>query len=131
MLYSDFLKGVGCRDTKNNYKIFSDLEILYVNSDLTEEQIYAYGKRLVNTALTREEREINAKIEKDICDTHILLHNAEIDLEKYNADFRHYTTLGLVDDESIRFWKKEIRITRKKIREYKELIKDLEQCKYK
>lgn len=130
MLYDEFLAGTGCKDNKDNFQIYKDLEILYMNSELTKEKIYEYGKKLVNNALTDEQKEFNAGIDKEICDTKVLLTNTEADLARYNSNLNYYTAMGYADEESIKFWKKEIRLARKQIREYKELIKDLKNCKY-
>lgn len=131
MLYDEFLVGTGCKDNKDNFQIYKDLEILYMNSELTKEKIYEYGKKLVNNALTDEQKEFNVGIDKEICDTKVLLTTAEADLARYNSNLNYYTAMGYADEESIKFWKKEIRLARKQIREYKELIKDLKNFKYK
>ena len=47
MLYSEFIEGTGCQDNHHNFKVFQDLEVLYMNSDISKEHIYEYGKKLV------------------------------------------------------------------------------------
>ena len=129
MLFDEFIKGTGCKDNKKNYKVYKDLEILYMNSDLTKEQIYEYGKKLVDNSLTEEQIEFNTEIDKEISKVKIKLSGAKNDLARYNSNLNYYTAMDWADDESVKFWKKEIRLTRKTIREYKELIKDLENSK--
>ncbi len=66
MMYSEFAEAVGCKDNEHNHKVFRDLEVMYMNSDLTKEEIYEYGKKLVDNSKSAEqialEQEINAKI---------------------------------------------------------------------
>lgn len=48
MLYSEFVEGTGCKENMHNFKVYEDLEVMYDNSNLTKEQIYEYGKKLVD-----------------------------------------------------------------------------------
>lgn len=48
MLYSEFVEGTGCKENMHNFKVYRDLEVMYINSNLTKEQIYEYGKKLVD-----------------------------------------------------------------------------------
>lgn len=48
MLFSEFVENVGCKESAHNFKVYKDLEVMYNNSDLTKDQIYEYGKKLVN-----------------------------------------------------------------------------------
>lgn len=48
MLYSEFIEGTGCKSSAHNFKVFQDLEAMYMNSQLSKEQIYEYGKKLVD-----------------------------------------------------------------------------------
>lgn len=57
MLYSEFVEGTGCKENDHNYKVYKDLEILYMNSDLTKQDIYEYGKKLVDNSKTEKEVE--------------------------------------------------------------------------
>lgn len=36
MMYSEFIEGTGCKDSKKNYQIYKELEIIYMNSDCTK-----------------------------------------------------------------------------------------------
>ena len=67
MMYSEFIEGTGCKDSKYNYGVFRNLEIMYMNSDLSKEQIYEYGKKLVDNSKSEEqlrlERETRIKID--------------------------------------------------------------------
>lgn len=68
MMWHEFIAGTGCRDTENNYQVYKDLEIMYMNSDMSKEKIYAYGVKLVDNSLTDKELEYNAGIMAQIED---------------------------------------------------------------
>lgn len=62
MLWHEFIAGTGCRDTEHNYAVYKDLEIMYMNSDMSKEKIYEYGRKLVDNNLTERELMHNADI---------------------------------------------------------------------
>lgn len=68
MLWQEFIAGTGCRDTEHNYGVYKDLEIMYMNSDMSKEKIYEYGRKLVDNSLTEAEQEHNAGIMAEIED---------------------------------------------------------------
>ena len=73
MLYDEFLVGTGCRDNADNYKVYKDLEIMYMNSDMTKQEIYEYGKKLVNNALTEAQIAWNADIDRQVAEQQNLI----------------------------------------------------------
>lgn len=66
MMYSEFVNGTGCKQTAHNYAIFQHLEIMYMNSDLTKQEIYEYGKKLVDNRKTDEEIEFERQTKERI-----------------------------------------------------------------
>lgn len=68
MMYNEFIEGTGCNDNDHNYKVYKDLEVMYMNSDLTKQEIYEYGKKLVDNRKSQEqmmlENEIKEKLEE-------------------------------------------------------------------
>lgn len=66
MLYSEFVSGTGCKDNAHNYKVYKDLEIMYMNSDMTKSEIYAYGKKLVDNSKSPAELETERQIRETI-----------------------------------------------------------------
>lgn len=50
MMYSEFIEGTGCRQNEHNYKVFQNLEAMYINTDMSKEEIYEYGKKLVDNS---------------------------------------------------------------------------------
>ena len=68
MLYSEFVAGTGCKDNEHNYKVYKDLEVMYMNSDMSKAEIYAYGAKLVDNSPSKAQAEAVAKISKQIDD---------------------------------------------------------------
>ena len=66
MMYSEFVKGTGCKENNHNYNIFIKLEDLYMNSDITKEEVYEFGKKLVDNSETEEEKAFREEIEREI-----------------------------------------------------------------
>ena len=66
MMYSEFVQGTGCKDNEKNYEVFKNLEVMYMNSDMTKEQIYEYGKKLVDNSKSPEELENEAHVKAEI-----------------------------------------------------------------
>ena len=68
MMYSEFVKATGCKETQNNYQVFLNLETMYMHTEMTKEEIYEYGKKLVNNSKTAEEialeNEVKAQIDE-------------------------------------------------------------------
>ena len=98
MLYREFVEGTGCKDNDHNYKVYKDLEIMYMNSDLSKAQIYEYGKKLVDNNYKSEKElavEARVKAEIDECKSYIAYYKAEI----ARAD-----QLKAIEDDPI--WKK-------------------------
>lgn len=66
MTYNEFITGTECKDNDYNYKVFKDLEILYMNSDLSKSNIYEYGKKLVDNSKTEQEIEFEKFVKAEI-----------------------------------------------------------------
>ena len=66
MMYSEFVIGTGCKENNHNYNIFIKLEDLYMNSDITKEEVYEFGKKLVDNSETEEEKALREEIEREI-----------------------------------------------------------------
>ena len=45
MLFSEFVEGTGCKDNEKNYEVYKNLEIMYMNSNMSKAEIYEYGKK--------------------------------------------------------------------------------------
>ena len=114
MLYSEFVQGTGCKETDHNFKIYQDLEILYMNSNLSKQEIYEYGKKLVDNSKTPAELEFEAEINGEIDDyrSQIKYYQNQIELHK---------DMGWSKD-TIRYARAEIKKLRRRIRECKWIL---------
>lgn len=109
MLYSEFIEGTQCRDNDFNHKVYKNLEILYMSSDLTKEEIYEYGKKLVDNSKTAEEIAFEEEIKAEMRKYKQYIKDAKQTLEYYRS----------IDRKDM------IKIVREEIREYKRKIYEL------
>ena len=91
MLYNEFVEGTGCRDNEHNYKVYKELEIIYMNTDCTKAHIYEMGKKLVDNSKSEAELKLEAEIKAEIAE-----HKAEI--ERYR---------GYIEEDTLmmNYWK--------------------------
>lgn len=119
MMYSEFLEGTGCKQNEHNYKEFTDLEVMYTNSDLTKEQIYEYGKKLVDNSKSKAELEFEAEINEWI-------ERAKRDIEWYKGEIERYQSYIDAGDSTwkidLKEAKKYLKASRGKVRTYKDLL---------
>jgi len=120
MLYNEFIEGTGCKDNDHNYKVYKDLEIMYMNSDMSKAEIYEYGKKLVDNSKSEAELKVEAEVKAEI-----EAHKAEIaqykEWIKQNEELLSYWKAQM-DKEMVAFyrnpikhWKEEIRYHRNQI----------------
>lgn len=104
MMYSEFAKAVGCKDNEHNHKVFNDLQIMYMNSDLTKEEIYEYGKKLVDNSKSPEqirlEEEVKAEI--NIC---------KRDLAYWTREYQRNVELAKYEDNE--YWEMSFKVSAK------------------
>ena len=98
MMYSEFVQGTGCKLTEHNYKVFLDLEAMYMHTALTKEEIYEYGKKLVDNSKTEAELELEAEIKADI-------ETAKAEAKRYTDNAKLYDQWA--KEENDEFWKKD------------------------
>lgn len=105
MLYSEFIEGTGCKDNEKNFKVYKDLEIMYMNSDMSKADIYEYGKKLVDNRKSERELQIEAEIKDQIkgIKEEIKVNN---DLIKYHEEMARYCK-EVADDEMYK-WNRRI-----------------------
>ena len=113
MMYSEFAKATGCRDNAHNHKVFENLEIMYMNSDMTKEEIYEYGRKLVDNSKSPEQIEFEEKV------------NAEIslclrDIEYWKMQIEH--NKAILESETNVVWSKNLKNS---IKGYQQEIKNL------
>ena len=127
MLYDEFLAGTGCRDNADNYKVYKDLEILYMNSELTKQEIYEYGKKLVNNALTAAQIAWNEDIDRQIA-------KIQEQVDYYLGEAEYYKQVIVMwtgyDEDSVKSGKYQLKRVKREARYYRNKIRDLKTCKY-
>ena len=134
MLYSEFVTGTGCKDNATNYRIYKDIEVMYMNSDLSKAEIYEYGKKLVDNSKSEAEIEAENKITAEIDE--LKADNAErknriesrkSEIEREKAYLVGETDKGWIDysKNNIKWYKEDIRQQREWIRANSAKIKAL------
>lgn len=121
MLYSEFITGTECKDNPHNYQVYKNLEIMYMNSDMSKDQIYAYGKKLIDNTFKSEEQqriETIVKGEIDVLKRDIASFKADISL------YQQYVEIS-ADRSKKRMWKEHISVKRDLIRKAKARIASL------
>lgn len=120
MLYNEFIEGTGCKDNDHNYKVYKDLEIMYMNSDMSKAQIYEYGKKLVDNSKSEAELKVEAEIK-----TQIEEHKARIATLrgwiKQNEEMLGYWKEQM-DKEMMAFYRNPIKNWKEEIRYHKNQI---------
>ena len=83
MLFSEFQQGTGCKDNEYNHKVYEDLEVMYMNSDISKQEIYEYGKKLVDNSKSEEQLELEARIKAEIAGLKEQLRTFQADAKRY------------------------------------------------
>lgn len=109
MMYSEFVNGTGCKDTENNYRVFLNLEQMYMHTEMSKEEIYEYGKKLVDNSKTAEEIEFENEIKRQIA-------NCKEAVKTYIETAEMYTEWAKNETDPIA--KKDWKATAKRYREY-------------
>lgn len=125
MLYSEFVTGTGCKDNATNYRIYKDLEVMYMNSDLSKADIYEYGKKLVDNSKSEAEIEAENKITAEIDE--LKADNAErknrIESRKAKIEREKAYLVGETDKGWIDYCKSNIKWYKADIRQQREWIR--------
>lgn len=123
MLYQEFVEGTGCRDNDHNYKVYKDLEVLYMNSDISKAEICEYGKKLVDNSKSEKELQVEAEVKAEIAD-----HKAEIEsykrwIEDNQRMAGYWKEQG--DREMVAFYRNPVKTWKEQIRYHREQINAL------
>lgn len=121
MLYREFIEGTGCRDNEKNYKVYKDLEIMYMNSNMSKSEIYEYGKKLVDNSKTEKELQIEAEINEQINTFKALIESNKSFINYHTEMVKIHKEFGDKEMEKdnrrmVRYFKNENRVLRDKIR---------------
>lgn len=114
MLYDEFVKGTGCRETEKNYQVYKELEALYMNSNLSKDEVYTLGKMRVDNGLTDKEKD-------EIKDLETVLDEWIENSQYYENYIYHgtYKEIAILHKSHI----KDLQIISRNIKELKEQIK--------
>ena len=122
MMYDEFVKGTGCKDNEHNREVFKGLEAIYMATNLTKEQIYEAGKKLVDNSKTEKE----LAFEKEINEKKTAL-RYEITQHEVNAlDYEKFS-LTSEADEAKKYWKSRAKDERELARQAKVELRTLNQ----
>ena len=133
MLYDEFVENTGCRQTDYNYQIYKRLELIYMNDNtVTKEEIYEYGKKLVDNSLTKEQLKWNEDIDEQIVEIKQRIESGKDDIERYKANLEWSKGTYFGDDlkAELKFWRRAIKDEQDTIKRLRENIKWLKDCKY-
>ena len=108
MLYSEFVEGTGCRENDHNFKVYKDLEIMYMNSNMSKQEIYEYGKKLVDNSDTPEQVALKAEIRAQI-------DSMKKDIAHYKSEIEFYKDMEW-GKNTVKYAKEMIKSLRQQIR---------------
>ena len=123
MLYSEFIQGTGCKDNEKNYKVYKDLEIMYMNSNMSKAEIYKYGKKLVDNSKTEKELQIEAEIKEQIAGYKAMIADNKKWIEYYDEMARIFKEDG--DKEMTRSNRQTAKMYRDENRRLRDMIRFL------
>ena len=117
MMYSEFVNGTKCKDNEHNRKVFENLEVMYMNTEMTKEEIYEYGKKLVDNSKTPAEiefeNELNARVNE-----------LKAEIKRHSEDAKQYEQWHKEGDMN-NFWKNEAKWQRELARRDREELRNL------
>ena len=127
MLYSEFIENTGCKASEYNYQVYKNLEVMYMNSDISKEVIYEYGKKLVDNSKSQAVIEFEEGITKKIEEKKKIIEDNKWSIEYYNNllnDSHYYLTDSekLTYKRHIKSYKLDNRSLRNEIRSLKDMI---------
>ena len=115
MMYSEFIAGTGCKENEHNYKVFCNLEAMYMNTDMSKAEIYEYGKKLVDNSKSERELRFEAKIKAEIKSW-----KERIEVNNWWLDY--YKQMG--DNNMIKYYREENKSARNAIASLKWILED-------
>ena len=124
MLYSEFIAGTGCKQNDHNFKVYQNLEAMYMHTSMTKEEIYEYGKKLVDNSKTEEQIKLEEKVNAEIWFNENEIKRYKGYIEENEGFLKIWKEDGdksMIDfyRNSIRFYKKQVKELRMKVNELK------------
>lgn len=124
MLYNEFVEGTGCKDNEHNYNVYKNLEVMYMNSDMSKVEVYEYGKKLVDNSKSEAEIKADQEVNEVIADFQQKIEWAKDDIERYQSYIDEL--INTIEDE--RHYKSIIKNRKGEIRDYRSRIRLLKGC---
>lgn len=121
MLFSEFQQGTGCKDNEYNHKIYSRLELMYMADDsITKEEIYEYGKKLVDNSKTEAELMLEAQVKEEI-------DSYKRQIEQLKEEVNRFTDYMKTEEDVVwkMTWRDRVRAAKRDIARCKFAIKQL------
>ena len=103
MLYNEFIEGTGCKDNEHNYKLYKELELIYMNSDCTKEHIYQMGKKLADNSKSESELKVEAEVNAEIAELKEQIESNKHWIAYYKEQKNYNKSIG------DKYWEKENR----------------------
>lgn len=117
MLFSEFVEGTGCKENDHNYEVYKNLEIMYMNSNMSKQEIYEYGKKLVDNSKSPEQVALEESIKAEIAQLKEELKQARAEAKRYMEFHKEDKESGVKETywKSQAEWQQELvkKITRK------------------
>ena len=111
MMYCEFIEGTGCKDNEHNYEVYRNLETMYMNSDMSKQEVYEYGKKLVDNSKTEAQIKLENEIKAEIAEIKEQIKDNKQWIESYEESAAYHKEWGMMDlykmDKSGAKWKRE------------------------
>ena len=127
MLYSEFVAGTGCRENEHNYKVYKDLEIMYMESDMSKDEIYEYGKKLVDNSKSEVQIQFENELKSKIAGLKAEVERYTTEIEQHKEYMSWYPdshSMVHFEKEQIKWKREEVKRLKTQIRELKSVLKD-------
>jgi len=125
MLYGEFIEGTGCKDNDFNYKVYKNLEELYMaNDSITKEDVYKAGKKLVDNSKTQTEIEFEKQTQKEVNELREANESYKKEIEMYKGFIEYWPNEDHKEWKYQISWRRNIIIRNENaIKEYKYFFK--------
>ena len=119
MLFDEFVEGTGCRETDYNYKIYKRLELMYMaDESISKEEIYEYGKKLVDNSKTETELVQEQKLKQENVELTQHIDFLKSEVERYKSYAKDET-----DPFYIKHYKSQAKVLTQQIAHYRTVIR--------
>lgn len=117
MLYSEFVEGTGCKENDHNFKVYQNLEQMYMNTDMTKEEVYEYGKKLVDNSKSEKQIKLENEIKQKIADCKKEIEEEKLEIERYQQLIAIEDDVYFITEwkRMIRYHKDNIKMARREI----------------